>query len=482
MTHAASDRVGPLSARQWAFALALVTAAAIGDDLLRIPVQVFDALEEILAAHRSPSVFESFWGATFNAAYFRPLRIAQIKVLFDLADGHYWLVYRGFHALLLVACLVLFVRALRVRTATDLAAAAFALAVLTGLNTFRTLIQEAFPINHFLEIAVFSLAALNLAQSARRVWNDVAAVALFAAATLTIESGVLVWVVVASAWLCGLRGISTRGLVVMTALLGAYFYVRFVTLAVGMPTLEERSSGYLFEVLEPRELEARFGQRLWWFRGYNIAASALSVLFSEPRSGVFAITRSWMEKQVVAHQVIALVSSTLTTGLIAVATVRWARRKGLAAASAADEATPLLGVCGAVLAASAVLSFAYTKDDIMSTAGVFYALAAYVAVRSAIAALAARRWVATVAVVALLFLTGVTWSVRSIGIHHIASAAAFKTRNDWAFQPGRWQREGRWPTRVDEQRLLQRLRAEAIAMPVPNPRFDARWADRVWGD
>jgi hypothetical protein len=484
MTAADPDRIGPLTARHWAWVLALIATASIADDLLRIPVQVRDALEEILAAYRSPSALDSFWTASFNAAYLRPLRIAQIKALFDLGDGNYWLAYRGFHALLLAACVLLFTRALRVRTVTDLVAAAFALAVLTGLHTFRTLIQEAFPINHFLEIAVFALATLNLAQATRRLWTDLAALLVFAAASLTLESGLLIWVVAVSGWMFGLRGISGRGVLLMTGLLGVYLYLRFVSLSVGVPTLDERSSGYLFGVLEPQELQARFGHRLWWFRSYNVIASVLSVLFSEPQSGVFALTRSWLDGQVVARQVIAAVSSLVTTGLIAAVSVGVARRWARPAAGADDagQAVALLGIGTAVLMASAVLSFAYTKDDIMSTAGVFYALAAYVAVRHVATACAGWRAAKAAAVVALVFLAAATWSVRSLGIHHVASAAAFKTRNDWALQPGAWRREGRWPAGVDEQRLLQRLRDQALSMPAPNPTFDWRWVDRVWGD
>ena len=99
-----------------AYLVAIVLAGAFSYDLMRVPVQVSDSLGEILDAQQSPSVIASFAGSFGSAAYLRPLRIAQIKALFDLAHGHYWLVYRGFHALLLIAAVLLFVRALDVRT------------------------------------------------------------------------------------------------------------------------------------------------------------------------------------------------------------------------------------------------------------------------------------------------------------------------------------------------------------------------------
>ena len=117
------------SPRAAAWILTLLIATPIAADLLWMPVQVYDSVGEILDAQQSPSISASVTGSIGAAAYLRPMRIAQIKALFDLAGGeHYWLVYRGFHALLLIATLLLFTAALRVSTAVDVAALAFALA------------------------------------------------------------------------------------------------------------------------------------------------------------------------------------------------------------------------------------------------------------------------------------------------------------------------------------------------------------------
>ena len=282
-----SDRIGPFTARTWAYLLVLTCAGALAYDLLRTPVQVFDALEEMIAAQRSTSIVDTFWSAAYNAAYLRPLRIVQIKVIFDSAQGNYWLAFRGAHALTMVACLLLFTRALRVRTVVDLCAAAFALSVVVGLHTFRSTVQEAFPINHFLEIAVMALVVLNLAQARPRFSVDAIALITFIVASLTLESGLLVWVVAVTAWLLGMRGVSTRGVVAMTVLLAGYFVLRFGVLSVGTPGLIERSSGYGFGVLEPSDLQRHFGDLPVVFYVYNAVSSALSVLASEPQSGVF---------------------------------------------------------------------------------------------------------------------------------------------------------------------------------------------------
>lgn len=471
------DRIGPFTARTWAYILALTCAGALAYDLLRMPVQVFDALEEMLAAERSASVSDTFWAAAYNAAYLRPLRIVQIKLIFDAAQGNYWLAFRGAHALTMAACLLLFTRALQVRTIADLCAAAFALTVVAGLHTFRSTVQEAFPINHFLEIAVMALVMLNLSQARPRFIVDAIALVTFVVAALTLESGLLVWVVAVTAWLLGMRGVSSRGVLAMTVLLAVYFVLRFWVLSVGTPGLVERSSGYLFQMLEPSELERRFGDRLALFYAYNVVSSFLSVLASEPQSGVFVTTDAWLNDRLTAGHALTFFSSLVTTALMALAAAIVVRRY-----RTSDTSDRLIMLFAVVLAANAALSYAYTKDDIMSVAGVFYGLAAYAAIRLLMARLDSTQRLMAVTLTAVIVATGMAWSVRSLGIHHVARTYAFKTRNDWANQPGNWKRSGRWPEDVRSQQLITKLRNDALSMPAPNPYFAPSWMGRLWGD
>jgi hypothetical protein len=453
-------------------------ALAIAGDLLWMPIQVGDSLGEIRDAARSPSAWASFTSSFGTDEYLRPLRIAQIKALFDIApDQRYWVAYRGFHALLLIAALLLFTRALRVSTSTDFAAAAFALVVLTGLHTFRGTVQEAFPINHFLEIAVACLLTLNLAQSRGGVWIDLAAALTFAIAALTLESGLLVWVVAVAAWAVGWRGVSTRGIAVMTVLLGAYFYLRFVHLATGVPTLAQRSSGFLLAVLEPSELEQRFGVNPLWFRLYNVASSLGSVLLSEPQSGVFVGVREWLAGAGRLPRVFVPVAVSLLT----TAVVIWTGVRALSPSRRWDDSGRLMAVAAAVLVASAAISYAYTKDEIMSTAGAFYALAAFAAVREALPLAARLRPAAGVAIALLLAILAVGWSIRSAGLHYVLRSQATKHQTDWVWLPGLWQRAGSWPDEPSEQQVILKLRSDAVQLTVPNTRGEGpAWVDRYW--
>ena len=295
---------------------ATVLALAFAYGLMRLPVQISDSLEQLLDAQQSASVLETFSSWAHRAAYLRPMFYVDVKVLFDLANGHYWLAYRGFHALLACAALWLFVRALRVRTWDDFAAAIFALTVFTGLHTFRGLVREAFPVSHFLQVAVLCLLALNLARSRGGWLVDVAAAATFAVASLTIESGLLVWVVIVTAWACGMRGVSRRGILAVTALLGVYCWARFWMLSVGSPGFDQRSSGFLLRMLEPDEIQQRFGAMPAVFYAYNVTTSFLSVLFSEPDGGVFEAVRAWLTGDVPPRLYLAVASSSLSTALI----------------------------------------------------------------------------------------------------------------------------------------------------------------------
>jgi hypothetical protein len=459
-------------------ALAAVLAAAIAYDLWRMPVQVTDSLVEILDAQASPSIAQSFSNAVGTTAYLRPLRIAQIKALFDLAQGRYYhLVYRGFHALLIVLLIWLFVRALPIESPLDAVAAAVALTVLTGLHTFLGFLREAFPINHFLEIAVLVLVALNLTLSRGGWWIDLLAGLTFAVAALTLESGVLVWVVIAAAWIVGLRGVSTRGLILVTALLAGYFVVRFWYLDTGLPSLAERSSGFLFERLDPSELERRFGDRRIVFYAYNVAASLLSVLLSEPHDGLFVATRTWRGGDVHPYTYLTVLSSLAMTMVMAWAAFTWWRR-----GSTLGRSGRLAIVAAAIIAANAAVSFSYSKDDIIAVAGVFYAIAAFTAIRAALEYAQAGSVARGLLVSAALLLLASTWAIRSSGVHHVMNEHAFRSRNDWAETPLRWQREGRWPKEPNRLALIERLRNDALDAEIPNPQIVPEWRSQWYGD
>jgi hypothetical protein len=473
--------VDPPASPFWRFATVVVagilcTAVSVG--VLRIPVQVTDSLVPLLQAQATPGFVSALTGSFSSTAYLRPLRVGQIQLLYDLAEGNgrFFLVFRGFHVLLVIAAFALFVAALRVRTRDDFLVACLALTVLTGLHTFLGTVWEAYPINHFLEIAVFCLLALVLVQSRGGWWADVAAAAVFVVASLTLESGLLVWVILVAGRVVGLRGVSVAGLIVVTVLLGGYMYLRFGVLGTGAPGLDERASGFWTGTLERDELVRRFGDRPAPFYAYNVVASAMSVLFSEPRAGTFIVPRQLsLTGEVLPGTMLNVASSALTTlGMLILAVHR--RRAWMARQFTSSD--QLLIVAGAVIAANAAISYAYTKDETMSVAGVFYALAAFAATRETIAWAAPRRWPARLIVAVLLLGVGSAWAWRAVGLHYNLRWVTYYAAEEWVTVDEWLAEQHSTPrTAVGRQRVEQ-LRADAIDRYIPQREFLPKWAER----
>jgi hypothetical protein len=172
----------------------------------------------------------------------------------------------------------------------------------------------------------------------------------------------------------------------------------------------------------------------------------------------------------------------LATSIATTALIAWAAVRSLRSAALADTGK-FIAVFASVLGANAVLSFSYTKDEIISPAGVFYALAAFAVMRELLTVSAG--WRPPVRLVCTVFLCLLTigWTFRSVGVHILMRTQAIKHQNDWAPLPFAWQRNDDWPEEPEAQQLILQLRREAIALPLPNTRVDEpEWPSRLWLD
>jgi hypothetical protein len=443
--------------RRLAYAYALLVSGVLAYFLLGLTVQVSDSFGNLLALQR-PSLAELLREQFTQRAYLRPLLWAQLKIVYELADGQYYLWFRGLHAVQVTVLIALCVRLMRPATPRDLALVPLAVAVLTGSHTFAPMLREAFPINSFLTIAICCVAVANLALRPAPRWPlDVLAVVLFVVATLTVESGLLVWVVCVVAYAVGMRGVSRAGVVTMTGCLAVYLVARLIVLDVGTPALSERSSGFGFGIVEPTQLAARFGESPWPFYLYNVAASVLTVLFSEPKGGAFRFLHEVTRGSVHPWSAVSVLSSTLGTGLLA--WFVWTRRARLRAWTLEhDDRLVLLFL--AVLAANAAISFPYTKNVIMSPAGVFLALAVFAAARTWLNRPHAARLALTAVVLAVL---ACGWAFRSAGVHH-------NLRRTAAMQRAEWTQVDAW---LDRQRI-------SLESPQARSLRDALRRDAIW--
>lgn len=468
------------ASKHWAvfcYAYAGLLACATGYFLFGLPIQLSDSFANLLAI-QSGSVLDTFAAQLNGNAYLRPMLQTQLKVVFELSQGHYFAWFRTLQVLQVLAALLLVVRLVQPRRLADAAIIPCGLAIVLGLHTFAGAIREAFPINTFLTLVVCCLLAANLARSRGGWLVDVAGIVLLAFSLLTLETGILVWVIFAAAYASGDRGMSFRGVLLATAVVAGYVAFRTLYLHIGAPGLDERSTGFGFRVLEPSEVSARFAANPAPLFLYNYASALLTVLFAEPRGGVWRFAAGAWNNTLSPWEVINVVTSSLTTAVIVWYVARRARAWTRWNIDPDDRLVLLFLV---VLLANALLCVVYVKDVIMSPAGVFYALAASVAMRELLFRSRSRslRLVRALTVI-LLAVISTGWGWKLLGIHYNLRATAAQTRSDWAYED-EWEESNRIEIRTPEAvALKQALIDDAIWRRPAPPRLDVGWAESAF--
>ncbi len=405
----------------------------------------------------------------------RYLQARWLSELAELLGVSYHAVFRGFHAALAVAIIGIFVWVADVRRWSDVAALGFALTVLVGLHTFDAMMREAFPVNHYAEIAAASLFVLGMALRPPRPSNECVAMVCLVGGLLLVESAVLIWVVIVACAACGMRGIRTRTVVAATVVV-ALFVVGRVWLGIGSPGIGSHSSGWGGDRLSGDELQSMFAGNPWPFYAYNVVGGALSLLASEPRFGVYQLLAPRPQGSLSPVVIINLVSSLLVTATV----FACCRARFRVPLRAWDIQQRTLAVGIVVIGVSAALCATYIKDDIISTAGVFYAVMAYISVRWLFERLETSRSALQVTAVATCLLLGAgLWAFRAVGTQYELRRMAFTTRNDWALQDQRALAGGEAASQADTA-LALRLRAEALRQPVTSQAFLPRWGERYW--
>jgi hypothetical protein len=472
---APSADAGPGNSR-WAglsYAYAALVVAGFSYALVDLPVQVSDSYGNLVKAS-SGTLGGLVAGEFHQAGYLRPFLWGQLRVVMDLSGGRYYEWFRAWHVGQLALLTLLFVHIVRPRRWAEAMALPIGLAALVGMHTFAGTIREAFPINTFMTVLLCSLAAADLALGPTRWWRDVAGAVLSIAAALTVESGLLVPVIFVAARIAGARGLSGWGIATQLALVAGYFVLRFLVLHVGSPQLEERSSGFGFAVLDPVDLIARFGGNPLPFYAYNVGSSLLSVFLSEPRGGLWVATRTLMAGTWSSPATLNLVASLLASSLVA--RYAWIRRREWWTRRT-DRSDQIVLVFLAVTLANAVISYAYTKDVILSPAGVFFALALTVSVAHVLeTARGGRPWRAAVTGVLLLALS-TAWGGRVVGSYLGLRHSAAVMRQEWAYVDQLLARESNADTSAVAVRLKRQLQDDAVRRHPVRPALRGDWVE-----
>jgi hypothetical protein len=455
------------------YAYAALVAAGVGYFLLDLPIQVTDCYGNMVKAAKG-TLSGLVYGEFHQQSYLRPLGWAQLRILLDLSGGRYFEWFRGWHVAQIVVLFVLFLRLIRPRSLAGAAVVPLGLAALIGIHTFAGTVRESFPVNMFLMVLICSFAAADLALGPPRLWRDIAAALLFVFATLSVESGILVAVVLVAAFLVGARGVSRVGVATQVLLVIGYLVLRFSILHIGSPGLEERTSGFGFSRLEPKALIEKFGTHPLPFYAYNVASSLLSVLLSEPREGVWVATRDYLRGDTRLFQIVNVIASTLGTVLI----VRyiWRRRREWLARRF-DRSDQLVFIFLGMAGANAAVSYAYTKDVILASAGAFYAVALAVAARDFIESTS--RLPVARAVVPTLFLVMLSsaWAFRAVDAHMGLRIAAAKMRVEWAYVDSWLERNNDAPKDAAALALKQHLQDDAVKHHPLRPTLAGDWVE-----
>ena len=264
---------------------------------------------------------------------------------------------------------------------------------------------------------------------------------------------------------------------VVVASVVAYLAMRLATSGGWSPF--EQDVGFGFSKLSAAEASARFGAFPLWMYAYNAASTAANVLFSEPTDGQFRIVWDVIHRQFDVWELNHVVSSTVLTVLIAWWGLGTLKRN----AGRPWSAESRLFVAAVVsIAASGALGFNYSRDRLGGMAVVFYAMAAYFAVRAAaeraVNATGTRQVVAGFA----LLLLGGAWGLRAVGTVEDVRLASAKNRREWIVDMQ--ERRTNFARQPNYLRIMETMAAQGLdpssAQPASYPRWFRAWVGPAW--
>jgi len=439
----------------WNVPYAISESVAILEDLQQKPLTDFADL-------RQPYLRPLFWLALWTIWHLAgsiPAALSAFKVA---------------HIAVAAGLVFLFLGRLRPRNAVDASAAAMAVAVFAGSPAFRDNLENL-PLNAMLIVMVLALAAWALLEREYRWWHDPALVGLTIAATGFKEQGLLLAVMVVGARLAGAPGVRNAAPLAVSVVTILYLAVRAAGSAAWPVFAQDVGIGW--RALSTGEAIAEYGAFPYGIYAYNSLSTAANVLFSEPTSGVFHIARGLALGQVATWDINHVASSLALTAVIAWWGIRMLRGSG--APGTMPEARLFL-IFLLMIAGSAAFGFNYTRDRFGGIAAVFYALAAYHAVRAAACVVVLKsRPLFTFAAAGLLMLA-IAWQVRATGTVLYVRETAWLNQKEWLVDLA--DRREAFADRPVYLAMLEAMVEQGTDPSVTPAGPDPRWFATVFGD
>jgi len=466
------------------YAFALILALGLCYFLAQVPLQISDDVANMMGAE-AQSVADLV-GSELRpgSTYFRPMLTLALNATFETgrATGHYFLAAKAVQLAQVLVLLLLFARLLRVESRADFAAASVAIVAAIGMHTFFFTVHEVYPVNTFMTILLCCVGVLVVCDGAPSAWRDLAAVALFAVALFTIETGILVWPIALVGFAVGFRGVSIRGLGAMTVVLVGFVALKFVVLSGELPGLDQRSASFGFRSYSPPELAAAFSDRRLVFYAANVVSSIVTVFAAEPRAGLWRFVRTIVNGELPTAAMLLNVTTSAASSVLILWFIRsrWQAWRQLTF----ERADRFVLVFLAVAFVNACVSFPYTKDVIVSPAGLLFALALYPALQAALRRLEDehRRGVAVSAALAVGLLS-LGWTLRAAALPSGLLRTAYEYQQEWVHIDD-WLVDQELTHYTAPQRaIIEHLRREALSMEVPNQLVVGgwiSWAERLF--
>ena len=432
--------------------------------------------------HETVGLLQSYGDAS-PASFFDPTELSWYRPLYHLT---WWMLrhttgslnstlfwFKTIELSSVVVLLALLIWYLRPRSLLDCAAATCAGAVLVGTPGFRTNLE--LPLLMTLVAMPMALAVWMLLERGPRWWHAPVILVVTLVAIGFKEQGLVIAPLVVAAWWFGAPGATRTTTALVVAGVASYLAMRLATSGNWPVFVQDVELG--FTHLPAAEASARFGAFPFWIYAYNGAATVANVLLSEPTDGRFVILWDVLHGRLQAFELMNLLSSTLLTATVVWWGVRTLRHDWSGPWS--RESRVFIATVVAV-AASGALGFNYSRERLGGMAVVFYALAAYFAVRTLALQAANTNRTRMVAAGLLLFVVAAGWQLRAIGTVEYVRTIASKNRREWIVDLRKERTES--GARPHYVQILESMAPQGLDPSAPRPVRYPHWLQMWFGD